>query len=51
MSEFILIQHQATEGPGTIEEEILRAGHQVRKVRTDQGDKVPGDVGAFAGLV
>jgi GMP synthase-like glutamine amidotransferase len=51
MSEVIIIQHQATEGPGTIEEEILRAGHQIRRVRIDQGDKVPDDVGSVGGLV
>ena len=51
MSEVIIIQHQATEGPGTIEEEILRAGHQVRRVRIDQGDKVPDAVGSVGGLV
>ena len=51
MSEVIIIQHQLGEGPGTIEEEILRAGHKVRMVRIHQGEKVPSEVGSFGGLV
>jgi GMP synthase (glutamine-hydrolysing) len=51
MSEVIIIQHQLGEGPGTIEEEILRAGHKVRMVRIHQGDKVPSEVGSVGGLV
>ena len=51
MSEVLIIQHQAMEGPGTIEEEIVKAGHKVRKVRIDQGDQVPNEVGGMSGLV
>ena len=51
MSEVLIIQHQAGEGPGTIEEELLGAGHKVRKVRVDEGDKVPSEVGSLSGLV
>ena len=51
MSEVLIIQHQAGEGPGTIEEELLGAGHKVRKVRVDEGDKVPSEVGPLSGLV
>jgi GMP synthase (glutamine-hydrolysing) len=51
MSEVLIIQHQAGEGPGTIEEELLGAGHKVRRVRIDQGDQVPDDVGLTGGLV
>ena len=51
MSEVLIIQHEAGEGPGTIEEEVIRAGHKVRRVRIDQGDKVPSETGSVAGLV
>ena len=51
MSEVLIIQHQAGEGPGTIEEELLDAGHKVRKLRVDEGDKVPREVGSLSGLV
>jgi GMP synthase (glutamine-hydrolysing) len=51
MSEVLIIQHQAGEGPGTIEEELLGAGHKVRKVRVNEGDKVPREVGSLSGLV
>ena len=51
MSEVLIIQHQAGEGPGTIEEELLGMGHKVRKVRVDEGDKVPREVGSLSGLV
>jgi len=51
MSEVLIIQHQAGEGPGTIEEELIGAGHKVRKVRVDEGDKVPSEVGSLSGLV
>ena len=51
MSEVLIIQHQAGEGPGTIEEELLGAGHKVRRVRIDQGDQVPDEVGLMGGLV
>jgi len=51
MSEVLIIQHQAGEGPGTIEEELLGAGHKVRRVRIDQGDQLPDDVGLTGGLV
>ena len=51
MSEVLIIQHQAMEGPGTIEEEIVKAGHKVRKVRIDQGHPVPSEAGSLAGIV
>lgn len=51
MSEVLLIQHQGGEGPGTIEEELLGAGHRVRRVRIDQGEKVPSDLSRVGGLV
>ena len=51
MSEVLIIQHQPGEGPGTIEEELLGAGHKVRKIRVDEGDKVPREVGSLSGLV
>ena len=51
MSEVLIIQHEAGEGPGTIEEEVIRAGHKVRRVRIDQGDKVPNEVGVMGGLI
>jgi GMP synthase-like glutamine amidotransferase len=51
MSEVLIIQHQAGEGPGTIEEELLGTGHKVRKIRVDEGDKVPREVGSLSGLV
>jgi GMP synthase (glutamine-hydrolysing) len=51
MSEVLIIQHQAGEGPGTIEEELLGMGRKVRKVRVDEGDKVPKEVGSLSGLV
>jgi GMP synthase (glutamine-hydrolysing) len=51
MSEVLIIQHPAGEGPGTIEEELLGAGHKVRKVRVDEGDTVPREVSSLSGLV
>jgi len=51
MSEVLIIQHQAGEGPGTIEEELLGMGHKVRKIRVDEEDKVPREVGSLSGLV
>ena len=51
MSEVLIIQHEAGEGPGTIEEEVIRAGHKVLRVRIDQGDKVPSETASIAGLV
>jgi GMP synthase (glutamine-hydrolysing) len=51
MSEVLIIQHQAGEGPGTIEEELLGAGHKVRKIRLDEGDEVPREAGSLSGLV
>lgn len=51
MPEFLVLQHEPMEGPGTIAEEIRAAGHGVRTVRIDQKEKVPTDSGPFAGLV
>ncbi|NBR62816.1 MAG: hypothetical protein EBT77_00610 [Verrucomicrobia bacterium] len=51
MAEFLLLQHEPTEGPGTIAEEILGAGHGIRTVRIDQKEKIPEDPGPYLGLV
>jgi GMP synthase-like glutamine amidotransferase len=51
MSEFLVLQHEPIEGPGTIAEEIRLAGHAVRTIRLDLKEKVPTDPGLFAGLV
>lgn len=51
MAEILVLQHEPTEGPGTIAEEIRAAGHAIRVVRLDQKDKLPADPGPFAGLV
>jgi len=51
MAEFLVLQHEPKEGPGTIAEEIRTAGHTVRIVRLDQKEKVPADPTPFAGLV
>jgi GMP synthase (glutamine-hydrolysing) len=51
MSEVLIVQHEAGEGPGTIEEEVIRAGHKVRRIRIDQGDRVPSETESVAGLV
>ena len=51
MAEFLLLQHEPTEGPGTIAEEILGEGHGIRTVRIDQKEKIPEDPGPYAGLV
>ena len=51
MAEFLVLQHESTEGPGTIAEEIRSAGHTPRIVRVDQKEKIPSDPGLFGGLV
>jgi GMP synthase-like glutamine amidotransferase len=51
MAEFLVLQHEPTEGPGTIAEEIRAAGHTVRILRLDQHEKVPADPTLFGGLV
>jgi len=51
MAEFLVLQHEPMEGPGTIAEEIRATGHSVRLVRIDQKEKVPADPAPFAGLV
>ena len=51
MAEFLVLQHEPMEGPGTIAEEIRSSGHTVRLVRIDQKDKIPADPAPFAGLV
>jgi len=43
MAEFLVLQHEPMEGPGTIADEIRSAGHAVRIVRIDQKEKVPSD--------
>ncbi len=51
MSEFLVLQHEPMEGPGTIADEIRLAGHTVRTIRLDQKEKVPADPAPFAGFV
>ena len=51
MAEFLVLQHESTEGPGTIAEEIRSAGHTLRIVRVDQKEKIPTDPAPFGGLV
>ena len=51
MADFLVLQHEPMEGPGTIADEIRSAGHTVRTVRIDQKEKVPADPAPFAGLV
>ena len=51
MAEFLVLQHEPREGPGTIADEIRSAGRTVRIVRVDQKEKVPSDPAPFAGLV
>ncbi len=51
MADFLVLQHEPMEGPGTIAEEICAAGHTVRVVRIDQKEKVPTDPAPFGGLV
>jgi GMP synthase-like glutamine amidotransferase len=51
MSEYLILQHEPIEGPGTIAEEIRLAGHAVRTIRLDLKEKVPTDPALFAGLV
>jgi len=51
MAEFLVLQHEPMEGPGTIADEIRSAGHTVRTVRIDQKEKVPTDPAPFGGLV
>lgn len=51
MAEFLVLQHEPMEGPGTIAEEIRAAGHGVRLVRVDQKEKVPAEPEPFGGMV
>ena len=51
MAEFLVLQHEPMEGPGTIADEIRAAGHTVRIVRLDQKEKVPADPAPLGGLV
>ena len=51
MAEFLVIQHEPLEGPGTIAEEIRASGHTLRILRLDQKERVPADPTPFAGLV
>ena len=51
MAEFLILQHEPLEGPGTIAEEIRAAGHGIKTIRIDQKEKVPADLSPFAGLV
>ena len=51
MAEFLVLQHEPAEGPGTIAEEIRAAGHTARIIRLDQKEKLPADPAPFAGLV
>jgi len=51
VAEFLILQHEPLEGPGTIAEEIRAAGHGIKTIRIDQKEKVPADLSPFAGLV
>lgn len=51
MSEILILQHQAGEGPGTILEEIKKSGHTYHGVRLDRGESVPRSAGEWGGIV
>ncbi|HXX94773.1 MAG TPA: amidotransferase [Planctomycetota bacterium] len=51
MSDVIVLQHAAPEGPAAIAGSILRRGLGLRTVRIDRGDPVPGSLDGAAGLV
>jgi GMP synthase-like glutamine amidotransferase len=47
----IVVQHLEPEGPYEIASRFVQAGHDVRIVRTDRGDRVPQDVSEMSALV
>jgi GMP synthase (glutamine-hydrolysing) len=51
MSEVLVLQHAAPEGPGAIGDALQRRGSSMRIVRIDQGAEVPGSLEGISGLV
>ncbi|NBS14628.1 MAG: amidotransferase [Verrucomicrobia bacterium] len=51
MTEVLVIQHQASEGAGTISEEIEASGRGIHLLRIDQGESVPSSPGAWKAVV
>ena len=51
MQEIVVVQHAASETLGAIEEALSASGLRFRFVRTQDGDPVPPDLAAGAGLV
>lgn len=51
MSDILVLQHAAPEGPGAIGEALRRRGLGLKTVRIDQGAEVPRSLGGSAGLV
>lgn len=51
MTEIIVLQHAACEGPGTIADALSARGIHARTIRSDLGEQVPSDLGAASGLV
>jgi GMP synthase (glutamine-hydrolysing) len=50
---WVVVQHVAHEGPGSLADALVHAGSALQTVRVDRGDPVPGPeaVGSMAGLV
>jgi GMP synthase (glutamine-hydrolysing) len=51
MSEVLILQHQSSEGPGTILEEIKKSQHTPHLLRIDQGECIPRSSGSWGGIV
>ncbi len=51
MTEVLVLQHAAPEGPAAIGDALRRRGMALRTVRIDQGEPVPASLDAAAGLV
>jgi len=51
MPEVLVLQHLSCEPLGTIEEALRRAGHTVRFIRIQDGQRVPQDIGNSAALI
>lgn len=51
MTEVLVIQHQASEGAGTISEEIEASGLGIHLLRIDQGEPVPSSPGSWKAVV
>ena len=51
MKEIIVLQHADCEGPGTIGDAARAANVNIRTLRGDLGQSIPGDPGMAAGLV